>query len=174
MDFLKKNKIVAGVIVIVVVVAVAGAGFFLMRSKGTQTNTPPGDQTQNIKKLSPEDIGLALSLSTDKRAVEMEVSKLTGIKSIEYEVSYDAEAPPDTSGDEGSVGGSIPRGVVASPIEVKPGQSVIKKEVLLGTCSSNVCKYDKVTSDIKFLVKVNFTSGEVGSVDASLPIESSQ
>ncbi len=164
MDFLIKNKILVGAIVVIVVVL--GAVFVFTRSKGAQTAPPAGDQTQNVKKLSPQDIGLTLSLRADKRAVEMEIGKLTGVKSIQYEADYNANAKDPDTGELSNV----PRGVVSSDIDVS-GQSDIKKEILLGTCSSGTCKYDDVTSDIKFILKIVYDSGEVASVTDSIPFK---
>ena len=119
-------------------------------------------EQQNIKQIAPSDIGLELSLRFDKKAVVMTLTKLTGVKSIEYELSYDAE---ETVEGETS---TVPKGVVGSPIEVA-GKSEIKREILLGTCSANVCRYDKVKSDIKIVVRVNYENGEVGAAESTVP-----
>ena len=166
MSLLKKYKIIVG---IVVVILVGFGAFWFLTHGGSQTAVVPVSQNQNIKQLKPEDIGLVLSLRPDKKAVEFSATKLTGIKSIEYEVSYNAKVSGALSGEDGATG-DVPRGVVASPIDIN-GQSSISKEILLGTCSSGTCKYDNVTSEIKFIIKVNYTNGTVGSIEASVPIE---
>lgn len=160
MEFLKKNKIVVGIIVVVLIVA--GAWFFVLRKGGSSSTPTSSDQTQNIKQIKPEDIGLELSLRSDKKAVVMTLTKLTGVKSIEYELSYDAE---ETVEGETS---TVPKGAVGSPIEVS-GKSEIKREIFLGTCSANKCRDDKVKSDIKIVVRVNYTNGEVGAAESTLP-----
>jgi len=160
MDFIKKNKIILGVILVIIVVL--GAAFVVFRPKAQQGNSNAGQETQNVKKVTPEEIGLTLALRDDKKAVEMKVTKLEGIKSLEYELDYTA-----TVTEEGETN-DVPRGVL-STIDVKPEDSEITKEILLGTCSSGTCKYDKVTSDIKVIMKVNYTNGEVGSVESKIP-----
>ncbi len=167
MDFFKKNKI--AVVIVIVIVVVVG-GFLVLKKGGSQTANTPSEQQQKVKQLKPEDIGLVLSLRDDKKAVELKASKLNGVKSIEYEVSYNAKNTDPVGDSEDGATGDIPRGVVASPIDIN-GQSEISKEILLGTCSRNVCKYDDVTSDIKFIIKVNYTNGEVGSIETSLPVK---
>lgn len=160
MDFVKKN---IAVVVIIVVILLGLVGYMLWARSQAQTTTQVEEEKQ-VKQLSPSDIGLELSARADGKAVIMKVTKLTGIKSIEYEVSYDAEVT-----DEGETN-NIPRGVIGSPIETK-GESEIEREVLLGTCSASVCKYDNVTSAIKFLIKVNFSNGEVGVVEDEISLE---
>ena len=165
MDFLKKNKIIVGVIV-VIAVALIGAFFFLSGSKSQSPQATTGDQTENVKKISPEDIGLSFSLKDDKKAVILKITKLNGIKSFEYELDYNAIVTEEGETNE------VPRGVL-STIDVTSGDSELNKEILLGTCSSGTCKYDKVTSDIKLVLKVNYSNGEVGSLEASIPFNTS-
>lgn len=163
MDFLKKNKVIVGVLVMILILA--GVWFFVLGKNGASGGVSPlGNETENVKQLTPEDIGLELSLSADKQTVEMTVSKLEGVKTIEYEISYDAEET-----NEGETA-SVPKGVIGSPIDIS-GESEIKREITLGTCSASKCRYDKVTSDIKFVVKVSYSDGEVGAVEATVPFE---
>jgi hypothetical protein len=163
MDFLKKNKIVVGIVVLVLVV---GGGLLMMMggSKAPQS-TDQTDQTSDVKQINPDDIGLSLELTSSKQAVIMRVTKLDGIKSLEYELSYDAEEEFEG---ETSV---VPKGAGSSePIEVE-GESEIEREILLGTCSARVCRYDVIKSDIKALVRVNFENGEVGASETTIPYE---
>ncbi len=162
MNFLKKNKIIVGVIVVIILV-IAGAAVFLL-PKGSTQNGGEEQQLQNVKQLQPEDIGLTLQLSSDKRNVNMKITKLEGIKSIEYELDYTAIVTEEGETNE------VPRGVL-STIDVN-GDSEIDKDVLLGTCSSGTCKYDKVTSDIKLILKLTYENGDVASVETSIPFDS--
>ncbi len=159
---LKKNQYIIGAVVVVVVLILGGL-FFVLSKNGASSQNAPSSQTQNIKQVKPSDIGLKLSLREDKKAVEMEISNLTGINTIQYEADYNADVVDPDSGESSNV----PRGVVSSDISVA-GQGSVKKEILLGTCSSGTCKYDKVTSGIKFLIKVVYSNGEVGSVQDSI------
>jgi hypothetical protein len=160
MDFLKKNKLIVGLFAIILVVL--GVGFVLMNSRGQNNEVTPGDQTENIKKLQPSDIGLELSLRDDSRAVILKVTKLEGIKSLEYEVSYDSEEEV-----EGELQ-NVPDGAYGEVSEIE-GESEIEREIILGTCSAT-CRYDKVTSDITVVVKVNFENGEVGEVEDKIAL----
>lgn len=147
---------------VLVIVALLGGAIFLFVGKNKtkkEANLTSEEQAQNVKTVSSQDLGLTLSPRADKKAINLTITKLAGIASVEYEVSYDAEVA------EGGGKLTVPRGVTNSPIEIKPGDTKITREVELGTCSRNVCKYDKVISDVKFVLKVNFADGTVGSLE---------
>lgn len=163
---MKNNKFLIPAVIIVVVAILGGVYLFLAAKKSNAPQTTNTTQEQEIKKLSPSDIGLTLKPRSDGKAVILTVSKLDKIKTIEYEASYDAE---ETVEGETSV---VPQGVTNSPVEVKPGESEITREVVLGTCSRNVCRYHKVKSPVKFILKITFTDGTVGSVEDSINIAS--
>jgi hypothetical protein len=164
MEFLKKNKIIVGVVV-VAIVALLGVWYFVLPKSGT--GIQPSEEAQNVKEITPEEVGLSLEVVKNGQAVEMTLDKLDGIKTLEYELSYDAEETDPESGETATV----PKGAVGSPIDVA-GESSIKREILLGTCSANKCRYDKVKSDIKLVLKVTYENGEVGSVEMTLPYDS--
>lgn len=156
MDFLKKNKVIVA-IVIVIIVALGG----LMLLKGRNTNTIPTqpDQSQNIKQLAPSDIGLELSLNPAGTQLTITVTKTDGIKSMDYEISYDAEVT-----DEGETV-EVPRGTFGA-LKIENGQAT--SEADLGTCSSGKCKYDTVVGPIKVVIKVVMDDGTIGSVEDSI------
>lgn len=166
MNWLKKNKILVIIIALVIITGVAG-GYFIFK-KGPQQQSPAQQvQEKPVKTLKAEDIGLTLILRGDNRAVDMKIAKPAGISTIEYEVSYDATVT------EAGQTSTLPRGVVGSPIQIKPTDTSLNREILLGTCSANVCKYDKVASDIKFVIKVTYSNGDVGSIEQSVALPSS-
>lgn len=163
MNILKNKPLL--ILIVIAGIVLAAAVFLLTKKPEPQSSLIPPEEQQNVKKVSPEEIGLDLSLSPDKKSVVMKITELAGIASVEYEISYNALVI-----DEGETV-DVPRGVVASPIEVEEGDEEIEKEILLGTCSANKCKYDKITSDIKFIIKINYKNGEIGAVEAALPFE---
>ena len=158
MEFIKKNAIIFGLILVVVLGA---GGFFLWSRSQNQTISPKGIEEQNVKQMSPADIGLQLSLRADGKAVIVKASKIDGIKSFEYELTYDAIVSEDGET------ATVPRGAVGE-LTIKGG--IAQSEVDLGTCSANICKYDKVVSEVKVVIKVIFENGEIGAVEDSIPI----
>lgn len=166
MNFLKKNKIV---VIVVAILLLAGVGtVVLLGGSNTTSSDEPGIASEKpVKIISADEIGLTLSFRADKKAINMNITKLDGISSVEYEVTYDANVTADASGDSES--GITQRGVVGSPIPVN-GASSIKRSIDLGTCSKSVCKYDNVVSDVKFVIKVTYINGDVAAVEESISL----
>lgn len=159
---MKNLKIILIAIIVFVILASSIAGYFILIKGKNKIKIPvetSEEETQNVKEISAEDIGLSLNLRADEKAVIMKITNLSGIASFEYEMEYMAEVVESGKTVE------VPRGVVSSPVVVKSGEKQISKEILLGTCSKNVCKYDKVVSEIKLVMKVEFENGEIGSVE---------
>jgi hypothetical protein len=162
MGNLFKNKLVFSAVGVVVILV--GVIVYVFFPKQDSTSSFPSESAQNIKKLSADDIGLILTPTKGGKAITMEITKLDGISSIEYDVSYDARVA-----DEGEEI-VVPRGVAGSAIQIKPGETSVSRDLDLGTCSKNVCKYDQVESDVTFVIRVNFTNGEVGAVEAKITL----
>lgn len=161
----KNLYIIIAVAVVVVLGIIGGGAYYLLsgssNNSSSSTNFGAG---QTAKKLTPSDIGLTLKVRPDGKGIIMTVSKLNNVKTIEYEVSYNALETEE--GQEANV----PKGVVASPISVN-GQSSITRNLDLGTCSRNVCRFDKVTSPIKFDIKVTYNDGTIGAVETTLNLK---
>lgn len=142
-----RNMMIAA---IVGAVLLLGGGFFLWVNSGKAPEKKEMEQTlqkEEIKTIDPSQLGLTLTARGDKKAVNLEIANLTGLKSIEYELSYIAK-------------GDIPRGVIGS-IEIKPTDKKVARELLLGTCSKNVCKYDEGVTEATLIVKVTKTDDSV-------------
>ena len=150
------------IIGVIAVVVLGIGGYCIWARSQNQGLTPRREELQNAKQMEPEDIGLELTLRSDKKAVIVRATNVSGIKSFEYELTYDAEVTEDG---ETVV---VPRGAVG---ELTIRGAVASAEVDLGTCSANVCKYDKVVSNIKVVIKVNFENGEIGAVEDEIPLD---
>lgn len=150
MNIMHNKKLLMGIAVMVLAVLIVG-GFFVLSSKKAPNSTQQTSQEEQVLTLKPEDIGLELSLSDDSKKVTMEVTKVDGITSLEYQLLYNSKD-------------DVPRGVIGT-IDVKG--NTIKKEIVLGTCS-DVCHYDEDISDIKIIVKVVKTNGKIYQVEKFL------
>lgn len=160
MDLLRKNKLIVGLVLFVVL----ALGSFLIYNYVRSQNSPSGlfEEEKQVKQIGPSEIGLELSIRSDKKAVIITATKLSGIASLEYELTYDAEVT-----EEGETH-AIPRGAIGK-LTIRNGAA--SSEVDLGTCSANICKYDKVVSDIKVIIKVNYENGEVAQVEDKISFE---
>ncbi len=152
------------VIAAVVVVLLGVGGFVIYKSQSVAPAPSIINSGKNVKKLSASDIGLTVTVRPDKKGVILKIAKLDGIASLEYSLSYDANVT-----DAGETG-VVPRGVQGSQVLVKPGDSVITRNLDLGTCSQNVCKYDQVVSDITVTIRVNYKNGIVGGVEEKISL----
>lgn len=86
----------------------------------------------------------------DGNALVLNLKRTSSYDEITYELAYtskvDETAVSGTKildeGEGASTGGSIDRGVVGT-IDTKEKKGEYEQEILFGTCSKNVCKYDK-------------------------------
>ena len=144
---MKKQKVI--IFIIAIVLVVLGGGYYLL-STNEVTPKPviaePQKTEDTILTISPEELGLTLTAGVDKKRVIMEITNLKDLSSLDYELSYTSK-------------GNIPRGAIGN-IEVKSKDKLVKKEIVLGTCS-DVCHYDLEVSDIKLILKVTKTDGKV-------------
>lgn len=133
----------AAFIIIPLLLLLAGGGFFLL--KGSQSEKTPVEPTPTIESVPLDNLneknpyGVDLKPRFDKKAVFLKIASFPAqLSTIEYELNYEAK--------EG------PRGVLGT-INYK-NENSIQREILLGTCSKNVCRYDegvtKVTLTIVF------------------------
>lgn len=85
----------------------------------------------------------------DGNALILNLKRTSSYDSISYELAYTSKVDETAvegfkikDEDSGSEVGSIDRGVVGN-IDTKQKKGEYEQEILFGTCSKNVCKYDK-------------------------------
>jgi len=133
-----KKWILMGVGALVLVII----GFFVLMNRNK-----PSDEANNESVLPQSEkmeavegsVKVAVERSADGKKA---ILTITGIPSkyedIDYEFTYDAK-------------GGVPRGVLGV-LEITDG--TVEKEIVLGSCSTNICTYDegveKVTVNLKF------------------------
>ena len=154
----RKLPIIIGVVVFLLLL-LAGGGYYILNSEKSAPAQDEEQVTEDIvKAVTAEELGLTLTPIQNNQVITMEITKLTGISTIDYEVSYDAIENGETVG----------RGVVGSA-EVEG--STIERKIDLGTCSRNVCKYDKGVEVVKFVLRINYIDGTVGELEEELTLK---
>ena len=153
-DLLKDKRIAAiGAIVLVIIVLVAGF-LFLSHKTASQTNQTGVDALPTqvpVPTISASDLGFTIKYGQGGKTVIASVANIDGISGIDYELSYTSK-------------GNIPRGAIGSfDLTKKP----VSKEITLGTCS-DVCHYDQNVSNIKIVLKITKTNGNVFESQATL------
>jgi len=87
-----------------------------------------------------------LTPRSDKKAVILKISKISPeITSVDYELAYETR-------------GGLSRGVLGK-VDIETGQELILREILLGTCSRNVCVYDEGVKKVSLTLKFNKAGG---------------
>jgi len=148
-----KHKKLAAVVAVFVLLLLAGAVLFLTRNQNPAEDTTSMLQTQNLPSLKPEDIGMVVTVRSDKKALMFALTKATDIKHVSYEIDYNKELDGQT----------IPEGILGEMNIAEDG--ITKTDYRpFGTCSSGVCHYDKVVSDITIKLAVDKTDGKTYQV----------
>ncbi|MDO8619105.1 MAG: hypothetical protein Q7R49_04165 [Candidatus Daviesbacteria bacterium] len=130
-------------IFVLAIVLLLGGGVFASQAIFNKSNQQVGSEI-NIS-FDPEGAYALLYPRADGNALVLDLKRTTSYDAISYELAY--TSLPDTTSsskitmDEGN-SGSIDRGVVGN-IDVSERRGEYEQEILFGTCSKNVCKYDK-------------------------------
>lgn len=71
---------------------------------------------------------VTLTARPDGKELTLKIENLKNIKTVEYELTYLTEG--------------VQRGVIGT-VQVEVGENSLTRDLLLGTCSRGVCRYDK-------------------------------
>jgi len=148
-----KRVLIAGIAVLVLIFL--GAGFFLISSRQSNSNAVNTNVLPTqvpVLSLSPDDIGLSLTLSANGQKATMVITKTTDISSVDYQLLYNAVVS----------GQQVPRGTIGH-VDIKTPGKTVSQDMIFGTCS-DVCHYDTGISGIQLIVKVTKTDGKVYQV----------
>lgn len=134
------------VILIAAVIFLGGLGWFSFQ-KFSQ-NTGPVEEVDLA--FDAEGPYALLFPRRDGNALILNLKRTTSYDEITYELAYTSKADETAvagnkvldDGEGKSSGGSIDRGV-AGTIDAKDKKGEYEQEILFGTCSKNICKYDK-------------------------------
>ena len=165
---MKNKNLLIGVGAVVVLLLVGGGFLFLNKSKNasSQTNSTANVDTGSVQTLSPSDIGLALTATSDKQKVQFSVAKLSGIKAISYELTYEADST--ASEKEEGADARVQRGITGDA-QMKSGDSKYTSPWLdLGSCSRNVCRYDTGVDSVDLVLKITKDNGQVYQAEQKL------
>lgn len=144
MNMSKNISLLIGLVVVIAVIV--GVGYLI---SGKKANQPASTilKEEQLESISPDELGLKITVRSDKKAIKFQITNPAGITTIEYELSYLAK-------------GDIPRGVIGN-IEVKSASSAESPYLDLGSCSASVCKYDEGVHSLRLVLKITKTDGKV-------------
>lgn len=138
------------VILVIAITALLIGGVSFLQKINSDKNANAGEVDLPFEAEGPYAV---LSPRRDGNALILRLKRTASYDSIAYELAYTSQADETAiSGggrilDEGESGsfensGSIDRGVVGT-IDISSKKGEYEQEILFGTCSKNVCKYDK-------------------------------
>lgn len=134
-------------ILIALLIVLGGGGLFAFQKI---TSKPTGPVEEVDLAFDPEGPYAMLSPRRDGNALVLNLQRTGSYDGISYELAYTSN-PDETivkgnkitnDGEGGGTGGAIDRGV-AGEIDTKDKKGEYEQEILFGTCSKNVCKYDQ-------------------------------
>lgn len=150
---MKKKPIILIIAVLIII------GFGLVFTKKLNNNgpkaTPTPDPEQNVlEKIFESTLDVTLAPRSDYHAFTLTIKNLKekGYASFEYEISYDAQSSEEP--------GQIITQGSASKEPIIVTEDDFSREILLGTCSKNVCKYDKGVTSVKVTLRLVTTDGK--------------
>ncbi len=148
------KKIIIGIVAVLVLFLGLGGFLYFKSQSSSGSEEEISEETSEIvaKQVSADEIGLVLTPSQNNQVIMMEIGNLDGIESLDYEVTYDAVENGET----------VQRGAIGT-VELN-GESTVERKIDLGTCSRNVCKYDKGVEAVSFILRINYADGSVGEV----------
>lgn len=138
----KKN-----LILIIIVLAILLVSLLIFKAKrGREIEVSPTPTPTIALPPVGEEVEVSLTPRYDKKAVILKISQIPPeTTSIDYELSYETS--------EG-----LPRGVLGT-LHLKEGEGSVEREIVLGTCSRNVCVYDTGVEKVNLVLKFNFPQG---------------
>lgn len=119
--------VLGGIVVLLIIIG----SFFLFFKGGQEQRVEK--QAVVEKQVEPPEITARPFFSfqprDDGRAIQISVSGISTEQKIDYEITYQTAA-------------DLTQGI-GGPVALEPGQSFYTREHIFGTCSKNVCTYDK-------------------------------
>lgn len=141
------KKSLAIIVAVAAGLLIIGGGFWLFGSKksASQSSVKATPTPEPVaEELSAEDLPTVRIIPrADKKELTLEIKGIKDANTVEYELTYLSKG--------------LSRGVVGT-IELK-GESSVTRQILLGTCSRNVCKYDEGVTGGSLLLRLRGFSG---------------
>lgn len=107
---------------------------FLSAPTTTTTSTTTSTATRGVP--------ISVRFRGDRLAIIASFSRVNSFSSVSYSLSY--------------LSRGIPQGVMGTIYNTDPNQT---KEILFGTCSNGICRYDSGISNAQFTVTTTLTNG---------------
>jgi hypothetical protein len=162
------RNVLMGVAVLVILLLVGGGAYFLA-NRNAEPEDDAGFVEEQLPKMDPKELGLAIIPSSDKRYIQFKVTKSQGIKHLEWEFTYDADATETGDGEGG--GGRVTQGFGGEADITSENKEFVSEKRELGTCSTGgKCRFDTGIETIKLILKVTKADGKVYQAEDSISL----
>jgi hypothetical protein len=165
-----KNKIFLAALVVGLLL-VAGVGYFVF---GANSNKPVVEEEhseeEGVHTMSPEEVGLSMEASPDKKKVRFKLAKASGFTHVEYELTYEADQSAAEIEEGGEAGGKTQKGIIGEEDFASGASTYETKWLDLGTCSRNICRYDTGVTEVKLILKLTKADGSIHQVEDTLAL----
>lgn len=165
-----KNKNSRLIIICIVIVLILGIGIFFWVSGNTssQSQQEQAVTDNSVQTLSPGAIGLKMEASDDKHKVRFTIANASDIKSIEYELTYNANSTAEEQSEGAEA--QVQRGITGTANVSSGSSSYQSSWLILGSQSANVVRYDTGVSGVAITLKITKTDGKVYQVQDKLDL----
>jgi hypothetical protein len=168
-SFFKQKSVQIGLGVALIVLLAVGAYFFIASKSKAPEQDEQADTADVVQTLSADQLGLSIVAKPDSKAVKIKIEKAGDIKSIEYQVTYEA----DSTAQEKAEGGEprVQRGITGQA-DVKDSLTYESEWLDLGSCSRNICRYDTGVQKVDVTLKIVKKNGKTYESQKSLDLSS--
>src|SRR5258708_1400797 len=104
--------------------------------------TAPSTSKSSVSRSTTRGVPISVRFRGDRLAIIATFSNINSFTSVSYTLSY--------------LSRGIPQGVVGTIYNTDPNQT---KEILFGTCSNGICRYDTGITNARFTVTTTLNSG---------------
>jgi uncharacterized protein HemX len=157
------TQIILGVIIILII---GGGGYYILASKNTAQTQDQSVNTNLVQTLTPSAIGLKLEASPDQHKVRFTIANASNIKSIEYELTYNANSTAQEQSEGAEA--KVQRGITGQSDISSGSGSYQSSWLILGSQSANVVRYDTGVKGVSITLKITKTDNKVYQVQDKL------
>jgi len=161
-----KNKGVIIAVIIVVLILLGGGGYLFLANKNAPTTQDETINDNSVQTLSPSAIGLKLEASSDKHKIRFAIAQASDIKSIEYELTYNANSTAAEQSEGADA--QVQRGITGTENITSGTSNYQSTWLILGSQSSNIVRYDTGVKSVSITLKITKSNGKVYQVQDNL------
>lgn len=157
----KNTKIIIGIIVTLILVT--GIVVMTLNRSGGSNSEQTEDILNNEPTIAPVDSSVVVEFVEGARAGEALLTvenAPNGTKSIEFELSYEAKSDARSGGSGTTQQGAIGECKESGGVWECGEPSTDGRKIVLGTCSSGVCRYHDITSKIDVRLRFSGSYGD--------------